>query len=66
MRRVLLLLLRRELLIVSSFVEKSVIPAVRKDHWTTADEQVSHRLADARLERRERAKDAAKQREEAR
>ena len=59
MRRVLLLLLRRELLIVSSFVEKSVIPAVRKDHWTTADEQVSWRLADARLERRERAKCAA-------
>lgn len=44
---------------MSSFVEKSVIPAVRKDHWTTADEQVSHRLADARLERRERAKRAA-------
>ena len=51
---------------MSSFVEKAVIPAVRKDHWTTADEQVSWRLADERLERRERAKDAAKQREEAR
>ncbi|MCT2121575.1 hypothetical protein [Dietzia cinnamea] len=51
---------------MSSFLESAVIPAVRKDHWTTADEQVSWRLADERLERRERAKDAAKQREEAR
>ena len=48
--------------VVSSFVEKSVIPAVRRDHWTTAEEQVSHRLADARLERRERAKRAAQSR----
>ena len=45
---------------MSSFVEKSVIPAVRRDHWTTADEQVSYRLADARLERRERATKRAK------
>ena len=44
---------------MSSFVEKSVIPASRRDHWTRPDEQVSHRLADARLERRERAKRAA-------
>ena len=40
---------------MSSFVEKSVIPAVRRDHWTAPDEQVSHRLADARLERAKRA-----------
>ena len=37
---------------MSSFVETSVIPAVRKDHWTAPDEQVSWRLADARLEPR--------------
>ena len=53
-------------MIVSSFLEPRLLPAVRKDHWTTTDEQVSWRLADARLERRERAKEAAKQREEAR
>ena len=45
---------------MSSFVEPRLLPAVRKDHWTTADEQVSHRLADARLERRERATKRAK------
>ena len=44
-----------------SFFEQ-VLPAERKDHWTTTDEQVSHRLADARLERRERAKRAAQSR----
>ena len=41
-------------------MEKSVIPAVRKDHWTAPEEQVSHRLADERLERRERATKRAK------
>ena len=40
-------------------MEKSVIPAVRRDHWTAPAEQVPHRLADARLERRERARRAA-------
>lgn len=44
---------------MSSFVEKSVIPAVRRDHWTAPDEQVSARLADARLERRELARERA-------
>lgn len=44
---------------MSSFVEPRLLPAVRSDHWTRPEEQVSHRLADARLERRELARERA-------
>ena len=47
---------------MSSFVEPSVIPATRKDHWTRPEEQVGYRLADARLERREEARKRAENR----
>lgn len=47
---------------MSSFLEPRLLPAVRKDHWTTAEEQVSARLADARLERRELARERAENR----
>ena len=30
---------------MSSFLEPRLLPAVRKDHWTRPDEQVSHRLS---------------------
>lgn len=40
---------------MSSFVESAVVPAVRQAHWCKPEEQTPHWLADARLERRERA-----------
>lgn len=51
---------------MSSFVESAVVPAVRKDHWTRPDEQTPHWLADARLERRERAAARVRPRKEKR
>lgn len=47
---------------MSSFLESSVVPAVRQDHWTTPEEQTSFRDQDARLERRELARERARKR----
>ena len=47
---------------MNSFLESSVVPAVRKDHWTTPEEQTSFKDKDARLERRELARERARKR----
>ena len=45
---------------MNSFLESSVVPAVRKDHWTRPEEQTSFKDKDARLDRREMARERAR------
>lgn len=51
---------------MSAFVESSVVPASRLDSHVQPEEQVSFRVLDARLERRELAAKRAKARKEKR